>query len=145
MILASSGSPGERLGGLLGHLGAILGVLEGILGRLGGILEPSYPSWRPSWPYWRHLGGHLGQSWPSWRPSRAILEDFLWSLRSFGDLPGGRRDRPKPQDEFFWKRTKAKNLQSFSTPGTPVASQHPGPAKRRRGTNMEEDNNDDIA
>ena len=54
MILASSGSPGERLGGLLGHLGVILG--------------PSWPSWRASWAVleasWSHLtrlGGHLGR------------------------------------------------------------------------------------
>ena len=54
MNLASSGSPGERLGGLLGHL--------------GGILGPSWPSWRASWAVleasWSHLtrlGGHLGR------------------------------------------------------------------------------------
>ena len=91
------------------HLGAILAVLEGILGRLGGILEPSYPSWRPSWPSWRHLGGHLGPSWTSWRPSRAILEDFLRSLRSLAVLPGGRRDVPEPTGGVLLEKNQNQN------------------------------------
>ena len=73
MILALSGLPGGRLGGLLGaswavlgHLGAILGRLGGFLDELEGILDSLGPSWRPSWSILGGLGGHLGTSGPSW-------------------------------------------------------------------------------
>ena len=104
MTLASSGPPGEPLGGLLGRLEpsecreeanaqilqdlleaswVVLGRLGGFLGELGGILDSLGPSWRPSWTILGGLGGHLGPSWrPSWA-NVAILEAILSRLGGF--------------------------------------------------------------
>ena len=118
MSFASSGPPGEPLGGVLGRVGLswrLLGrpwrylglswaVLEAVLDHLGR-------TWRPSWTILEailgqrgHLRGHLE---PSWR--------IFWGI---GEFPGGRRDGPKPN----WKITKTKSKGS-STPGSPVISQ----------------------
>ena len=103
-------------------------LLEDVLGAYLGPLGPSWAilkaSWADSEPSWSHLGPSwwlLRRTWrhlePSWanleailgHPGcRAVLEDLFRTLRSFPGLPRGRRDGPKPQGEFFWKRTKTK-------------------------------------
>ena len=63
-------------------------------GHLGGHLEPS---WRIFW----ELGDVLGVLWVVW--GREIGVRQSWKI-----LPGGRRDAPEAQGEFFWKRDKDK-------------------------------------
>ena len=95
------------------YLGPSWAVWEAILDHLGR-------SWRPSWTILEailgqrgHLGGHLE---PSWRKIWELGDGMgvlrvLWGrvIPKIAGLPGGRRDGPKRQGEFFWKKNQNQN------------------------------------
>ena len=118
-MLASSGPPGGRLGGLLGASWPVLGHLGGFFGGFGGILDPLGPSWRPSWTLLGHPGGYLGPSWANVEAILAILEAIvghlgaIWNEKTWQPpLPGGRRAGQKPQGEPLHKNNQNQTVRN---------------------------------
>ena len=94
----------------MGASWAILEASWGHLSRLGGRLRPS---WRPSWASVTILEailGRLGGKFRNWAMDGASYGSCggfaTTSGQSFGILPGGRRDVPEAQGEFFWKKNQ---------------------------------------
>ena len=116
MILASSGPPGEPLGGLLGRLGPSWSLL-GRTWRYFGL----------SWAVLEAILDHLGRTW---RPSWAILA----VLEAILEPSGGEKPLPSTSGRAFrvaggvgrsprGSSKRIKNHQKSSTPGTPVRNQ----------------------